>query len=244
MTQGILSEMDSDEVNHLADTTEAMQVARIIRNTFNDISDEYLLESNKELLNLEGIADTTRPTHLRIPQGVYSIERFEYDIREGADDPLNFRRLQFLEPSDFLPRVTLNNQDDVVQIVEDFGGAKFQVHTSVSPSCYTTFDNEYVVCDAIDLDISSTLMGSRTRVLATRKPTLSLTDASVIDLPDFLISLLRAEATMVAFDVFKDGAPPSIQRRANRQRVRARRLKHTIGERRPKDLLPDYGRRV
>lgn len=244
MTQGILSDMDSDEISELADTTEAMQVARIIRNVFSEICDEYYLETNKELLQLEGLADTDHPTHLRIPAGVYSIQSFEYNIQDNGATPLNFRRIQFLEPEDFLKIVTLNNQDDDVQEITDFGGAMFQVRTNQDPHYYTSFDHEYIVCDAWNSDVTATMVASRTRVYASSKPALVLDGDTEIDLPEHLISLLRAEASVRAFDMFKDGAPPSVMRNAMRQRVRAKRLKHAVKERRPIDLLPDYGRKV
>lgn len=39
MTQDILSDMNSDEVNSIADTIESMQVAQIIKSTYYNIID-------------------------------------------------------------------------------------------------------------------------------------------------------------------------------------------------------------
>lgn len=244
ITQDILSDMDSDEVNSIEDTTEAQQVARIVRNAYSEVCDEFYLESNKRLLELTGLADTDHPTHLGVPEGVHSIENLEYDCRDLNGDAPRYVKMCYLEPEAFLTKVNWPETDANVQEVEDFGGAKIHVRNDKHPTYYTLFDNSRVVLDSFNEDSTATLVGDRTRCFATQKPTLVLDDDTVIDLPQHLISLLRSEAMVAAFDRFKDGAPPSVQRTANRQRVRAQRLKHTVRERRPNDLLPDYGRHV
>lgn len=245
LVQTLLSDIDSDDVNSIEDTGEAMQIARIVRSTFQDICTEYYLESNKELTQLESLVDANHPTHLRIPDGVYSIESFEYNVSDSNGDPPRWKRLLFLEPMDFLNRVTHNDDGSTnIQIVDEFGGAQIQVRKDVQPTCYTSFDNQYVVLDAWKQDVVSTVVGSRTRVVVSKKPSLELEDDEVIDLPEHLESLLTAESRVLAFEMFKDGAPAQVQRIALRQRVRAQRIKHSIKERRPSDQLPDYGRRV
>lgn len=243
MTQDLLSDMDSDEVDSISETTEAQQIARIIRNSFQEICDEYYLQSNKRLLQLDSLADTARPTHLVIPDGVHSIESLEYDCSDLVGDAPRFRHLCFLEPNNFLLKVTWSGTSTNVEEVEDFGGAILHVRNDKHPAYYTTFDDKRVVLDSWNQPTTATVVGSRTRAIATSKPGLVMDDSSVIDLPEHLVSLLRAESKVQAFDMFKDGAPPSVQRSAMRQRVRAQRLKHSIKERRPQDLLPDYGRR-
>lgn len=242
LVQDILSDMDSDEVDSIGDTTEASQVARIVRNKYSEICDEFELQNTKGLFTLDSLSDTTKPTHINVPEDMGRIESLEYDCRDGMSDAVRYRKMTFLEPADFIPKVASNSTDANVQEVEDFGGAVFHVRNDIHPTYYTTFDNGHIVFDSWREASTATVVGDRTRVVAYRKPTLILDDDTEVDLPQHLVSLLRAEATVDAFDKFKDGAPTSVMRSALRQRVRAARLKHTVKERRPRDLLPDYGR--
>ena len=52
MVQDILSSMDSDEVNSITDSTEALQVARIIRDSYIEITDR--LEAEEMLWDIKG----------------------------------------------------------------------------------------------------------------------------------------------------------------------------------------------
>ena len=63
MTQNILSDMDSDEVNGIADTTEAMQVATIIRTTYYDLIANRSIPEHRELFQFEGLAESASPSN-------------------------------------------------------------------------------------------------------------------------------------------------------------------------------------
>lgn len=245
LVQDVLSDADSDDVSTIGETVEAGQAARLLKSVHDTITDEYNLETHKGLRTLTGMGDTTRPTHLLIPEGVHAIEQFEYDVRDDPADPAAWRRIGYLNPDDFLRVVTHYNNDGAeIQVVTDFDGGSFQIRNDVHPRYYTSFDNEHVVCDSFLESASSTLMGSKTRILATLRPTLVLADATVVDLPPHLMSLLKTEFRYMYFELFKDGAPEAVTRAAFRQRVRADRTKHMIREKRPSDSLPDYGRHV
>lgn len=79
MVQDILSAMDSDEVNSINDTIEAQQVARIIKNCYNDITTSVEFPDQYSLLALDPSGDTSKPCVMYIPDGYSNIERIRYD---------------------------------------------------------------------------------------------------------------------------------------------------------------------
>jgi hypothetical protein len=86
MTQDILSAMDSDEVNSINDTIEAQQVARIIKNCYNDITTDVEFPDQYGLLQLDPSGTSTKPVVMYIPDGYSNIEWIRYD-KHGDGTP-------------------------------------------------------------------------------------------------------------------------------------------------------------
>lgn len=78
LTQTILSEMSSDEVNSISDTAESLQVANIIRSKYFDIVSRAKLPDSTQLIQLEPSLNALQPTLMVIPDGVVSIDWIKY----------------------------------------------------------------------------------------------------------------------------------------------------------------------
>jgi hypothetical protein len=78
MTQNILSNMSSDEVNSYSDTTESMQVASIIRETYFNMLSRYNLPENDQLFQLDASTDGTQPVLMYVPKGINKIDWVKY----------------------------------------------------------------------------------------------------------------------------------------------------------------------
>lgn len=78
MTQSILSSMSSDEVNSIGDTSEAGQVAEIIRQKYFDIINRVPLPDHEQLIQLEGADDPSSPVLMFVPDGIAHISWLKY----------------------------------------------------------------------------------------------------------------------------------------------------------------------
>lgn len=85
MTQGILSEMGSDEVNSISDTTESLQVANMIQTKYYDILAREALPEHEGLIGLTASNDPTKPVLMTIPNGVCDIEWIKYYDSNNLD---------------------------------------------------------------------------------------------------------------------------------------------------------------
>lgn len=86
MTQAILSEMSSDEVNSIGDSPESLQVANIIKTKYYDIISRGQLPEHSQLLTLDASLDATRPVIMYVPQGVSKVEWIKYYDSNVLDD--------------------------------------------------------------------------------------------------------------------------------------------------------------
>lgn len=85
MTQNILSSMNSEEVNSIGDTPEAMQVANIIKTTYINMLGRYELPEHVNIIQLNASDDPTVPVLLKRPDHITRIEWVKYFNTNPAD---------------------------------------------------------------------------------------------------------------------------------------------------------------
>lgn len=78
MTQDILSNMSSDEINSISDTTESLQVATIIKQKYFDIINRVNLPEHDQLVQLTPSLDATQPVLMYVPDGIADIKWLKY----------------------------------------------------------------------------------------------------------------------------------------------------------------------
>ena len=241
MVQDILSDLDSDEVNSINDTIEAMQVAQIIKSTYFNIIDGKDWPFLYQFFQLTASGTTARPTHMLIPETVASVDVIKYNKRLSTDTYDRYEDVQYKTPSDFLDLVNgrLSNASDVL-VVTDTTGITLNIITDTPPKYFTSFDDEYVVFDSYDTAVDNTLQTSKTQCHGKVQPVFSLIDTFVADLPTQMFSYFLNEAKSTCFLVLKQAANSKAEQHSVSQRRRmsqeAWKLKRGI-------TYPHYGRK-
>lgn len=228
MVQGVLSAMDSDDVNSIQDTEEAQQVAKLIEDVYYDLVDEHDLPNNKDLFVLEASADNTKPTHMRLPQNVSKIEWIKYDRRNALADAKDYTLIQRMEPIDFLQMCALRDTTDTDNYIQVPYKANIDltIYKDSPPTYWASFDDEYIIFDSYLAAIEDTLMSSKVLCYGTIRPNFtSMSDTFIPDLPENLFPLLYNETMSRATNLWKQTIFPKIEQSATRSRVRAQRNK-------------------
>lgn len=212
MVQGILSDMDSEDVNSISDSVEAQQIASVIEDTYYNMIAARQIPEHKGLIKLTSLSDSTHPTHFKYPDRVKEIERVAYNT---AVTGVNYQEIKYVEPLDFLTR----NQADhtSVQQVNDINaGTTLFISNDRMPRYYTSFDDLHIVMDAYDAAVDSTLQESKTQAFGTTYPTFSLVDSFQPDIDDTMLPYLLAESKSVCFSLFKSGIDAKIEQASKR----------------------------
>lgn len=244
IVQGILSDADSDNVNSITATVESDQCARVVRDVYLHICDLHDVEYIKTLKKLDATSATT-PNVMTIPTGFHSIEFVKYDSKVAATDVQNFQEIHYMEVQPFLEKMhSRNTSDSNVDAVTLSSGLILPVINDRAPQYYTIMDvgSDELVFDAYDSDLETNLQQSKSLAYGTMRPTLSLADASTLDLPEHLEMLVINEARARFFDLYKDGITGEIDRARRRSEVRAQRKRNMIRNT-DNDNGPDYGRK-
>lgn len=222
MVQDILSDMDSDEVNSIDDTVESRQVAQIIKTTYMNICSNRNWGDQKKLITLDHSGDIEKPTHLQMPENFKELQYLAYNIKDSNTfGPMDeYRKLEYRYPDDFLRIVNSRPRSNEHYIeVQDYGGVKLFIKDDAQPTYWTSFDDEYIVCDSYDSDVDSTLQATKTQCLAVLMPTWDMVDTFVPHLPIEAFSALLADAKSTAFLVLKQMANDKAETTARKQQT-------------------------
>lgn len=204
MTQNILSDMDSDEVNSISDSTEALQVAEVIKTTYYNIIDGRDYPWLKELFQMSASGTTARPTHMTLPENVIDLEWIKYNCIKSGETRNKFKTIKYKTPEEFLDLVNDRVSDnDNVTVISDSTGVELNILTDVAPTYFTSFDDETLVFDSYDSTVESTLIASKTQCYGKRSVVFTMTDSFIPDMPVQMFSYLLSEAKSVAFITLK-----------------------------------------
>lgn len=199
ITQGILSDMGGDQINSIFDTEEAEAVARHVVNVYENMVASNNWAQQRNLKHMVSVSDNTKPNYLLLPEDTKEVIKINFDKKKDGETQDKFVEVEYKHPEHFIHYLNKrNNTDSNVQEVVDFGGVTLYIRNDIAPSYYTSFDDEYVVFDAYDSDVSDTLQGSQAQVVSWYLPELSLLDDAVPTLPKSGERLLIEEATVRA----------------------------------------------
>lgn len=203
MTQRILSAMDSDEVNSIADTIESQQVATIVRECYEDLITQRDWPFLCELTALEGLADTANPTKMRIPDDVNKILWVRY----------NKKAITWLPPEEF--KALIDSRVEQTGVVDANGYV-----TNRDPLYWTSYDDQYVHFDSYDSTTEATLVTSKAIIYSVKVPEWTHEDDFVPTLPEKMFPTLVSDAKGSAFLDLKQQANAKEERKARSGRAR------------------------
>lgn len=238
--------MDSDEVNSISDTTESLQVASIVKETFYFLIDNRKIPENNGLLQLTALGDTTHPSHMKAPTNYQTIDWIKYDIVKTGDTAPVFRDIRFIDNVSFLSMINSRdpNASNIIPITDITSLSTLLIRNDSHPEVWTSFDDEYVVFDSYDSAIDVTLQQSKTMAFGKQEPAWSQVDTFIPDLDSSLFSLLLNEAKAQAFITLKQVSNSKAEQRARKQRTLQQNKLYRFSERGNYfDRQPNYGRK-
>jgi len=237
MTQSILSDMDSEGVNSISDTVEAMQVASVIEDTYYNIISARDIPEHRQLVKLVSLSDNTKPTHFTYPSNTRKLVELRYNV--SATSVADYSVIAYVEPMVFLNRMQ-DGSTGTLMVPDASANTNLYIRTDVSPTYYTSFDDDHIVMNSYDASIEATLKNDKTRAFGYILPSFSQTDSFKPDLDDVMLPYLLAEAKSACFSLFKSGSDPKVEQSARRLKSY---LQNDMFKTKKENERPNYGRR-
>lgn len=241
ITQEILSDMNSDEVNSIGDTVEAMQVATVVKRTYFNILNDRLWPSTRALIKLVPYSDSAHPTHMKLQADSVEIDWVKYDIAGVGESP-NYQTMLYKPPHEFVQLLLSRDVGDpATQTVLEPSGVPLFIRTDAAPTYYTSFDDETLVFDSFDSTVDSTLQESKIHVYGASEPAWLMEDTFIPIMPAKYFPYLVNEAKSTAFLKIKEVFSQKDDQNAQRQKSWLAQHKYRAQR---AERLPDYGRRA
>ena len=219
IVQNILSAMDSDEVNSISDTTESLQVATVVKETYEEQFNNITTPSLINLFRFEGLSALASPNYLKVPDDIDNFKWVKYkdDRNNGRFDPVDF-----VSPEEFLDRAYQydSSSTNVFLTADPVTNVEYYVKNNASPKCYTVFNDQYLAFDSYDSTYDTTMQQIKSIGFGTKRSTFLLEDTFIPVLSNNLFPLLLAEAKAVCFINFKQISNVKEETKARRQRIR------------------------
>lgn len=248
MVQEILSALDSDEVNSYTDSTESLQVANILENTYWDIISQASFPGLFAPFELTASGNTSHPNLMTLPTTALTLAWVKYDQSTADNANAGYQEVMYLEQQEFLKRMysldaTATNVVSYDYILPSTDTMNIRCYNDRPPSYYTTLDDNLLIFNSFDLDEDTTLQADKSLAYGEKKPTWTMSDAFVPDLPDKQFTILRNEAKATAFTQLKQTVNNNAERKARRGWVTSQKTARKINNPRNElSRLPNYGR--
>ena len=239
LVQAVLNATDGDEVNSISETTESLQISLDIKDVYYDLIGRKDWQFLRKLTTLTSVSDSSLPTHLLI-ENTSKMDFLLYNKKKLGSSRNYFQPIKYKYPDDFLLLVnqrdnTQTNYDEII----DVDGAKFTIRNDVNPTYFTSFDDKYIVMDAYDSDLESTLQGSNTQTALFITPDWTVDDSFIPELPAEMFPLLLSECKTYV-QARKSGV---LMKKTEQTSMRHQRhLSQTHGVVQGGVRYPDYGR--
>lgn len=215
--QYALTTMDSDQVDEIADTEESMQVAELLREVYYEFINREEWPWLERGLDISSAASTALPTNLTLPENTKVV----WDLYYKSDDTDSFQPLKYLPPKEFVHRFSTKGGDD--QLIEPQLGVACYIGTDRNPSCWTSFDDESITCDAFKSTVESTLVSDKVKSWGVFIPDFQVTNTFEPLIPRHLQPTLQALLNDAAHAYFKQQDSRPDAERVLRQMGQARR---------------------
>lgn len=218
MVVDVLNDMDADEVNSIDDTYESAQVAQIIKTTYFAMMSNRRWPHLKNLIQLSNSSDTSKPTHMTLPDGVTELCFVNYDKADEDDDYKQYSSVKYINPDEFLRLCnTRNSSNEDVTTVTDDSGVELFILNDTAPTYFTSFDDYTLIFDSYDSDVDTVLQNSKMQCQAYTTPEWTHEDTFIPDLPDEAFAALVEESKSKAMFKLKQMQDVKAEQEAVRQ---------------------------
>jgi len=205
MTQNILSALDSDPVDSIDETVEAIQVAELVKEAYFDLISQRDWPFLFVLGTLDGVGDVNNPTKMKIPDTWNKVKWIKYNKKE----------VQYVDPETF--HTIISQRVAQTGVINSAGYVINQ-----DPQYWTSYDDTFIIFDGYNQSVDATLQASKSTLYGTREATWTHVDSFIPNIPEKFFSTLLAEAKSQAFVNLKQQSNAREERKATRGRMAMR----------------------
>lgn len=211
--------MDSDDINSISDTEEALQITTIVEETYNELMTRKEWNHLKIPRQLESLSDADYPSTLKIPEDVMQIDTVRYDVTRDSADPVEYQTIKYKHPNDFLDYILTRRSpsSEIDSLTVKGSGVPLLVYNDRPPTFWTSFDDQFITFDSYNINVEDTVRGNKSIVYAVVLPEFNKnSDEFIPEMPARMFPLFLAECKKACFFYLKDSQSPVDEKRTFR----------------------------
>jgi hypothetical protein len=194
IVKDIANDIDTDEINSISDTPESLQIAQIVKSTYEAIMSNRNWPHTARIIRMNSSADLAKPNIMTFDEQVKELISVYYNKAKLNETRLRFEPVKYVEPDDMLRIFYGRNTDNTnIEVVDD-GAQVYVVQNNKAPEYFTSFNDSTLVFDSYDNTVDDTLQTSKTQVRAYVTPIFQMDDDYIPDLPEEAFTFLIEEA--------------------------------------------------
>lgn len=204
IAQDVLASMGNDSVSDVGESDDVEDVVKLIRLEYDKLMSEADWKHLQTSTNLAGVGDATKPTLMKVPTDVAEVTDIRYNKIESGETAPKWRQVDLYEPSEFMTLILERSTDNSnVSSYTTDDGTQILYYNDRAPSFCTSFDDEYIVFDAIDTAVDTTLQSSKS--IAEVIKTISWTNSNsfVPDMPARMFPTLVSRCRVIANELIE-----------------------------------------
>lgn len=227
LTRRILGSMESDLVSDIAETQEAIDVVEIIKECYFDIVGYGELAEHDGPFKLDASTDNTKPVLMLLPSNVIRLDWIKYNYGDLVKP--EYSNLFYRTNRDFIDmQMAFDPGDpDLYSMTQTINGDPFvfKYRNDRTPSFYTVFDERFVIFDAYDASLESTLTTERSIGYGLLSPEFILSNDFIPDLDHRQFQLLLQDAKATAHMELKQQQNPKAEQKYRYNRILAQKTR-------------------
>jgi hypothetical protein len=249
LVQEILSSIDGSEVNSYLDTTESIQIAKILENTYWDIVSTSSFPKLFSFYNLTPGNTTSQPTLMYLPDTSLTLTNLRYNHETLENPGAAYSLLTFVPMDEFFNRMysldpSASTTTTYTLSLPNGGTTKIHADNVSTPTSYTSYDDKTIIFNSFDKRVDAFLQASKTMAYGEISPVWTVSDSFTPYLPEKQFTILRNEAKATAFAELKQTTNSDASRKARRGWISSQKGQRKINNPRNNlDTTPNYGKK-
>jgi hypothetical protein len=208
IVQSIASDMESDEINDIDESTESLQLVNIIEQTYYKLIVTLGLPEHMGPYELEAVGGPTKPTKMNLPSSVVDSQWVKYDNRLSGEPYPKFQLMEWVPLDEFMSRMyTLPEEADtnIGSFTETINGSsiEFFYKKDRGPSYYSSYNDNVLLFDSVDLAKETNLQKTNTLCWGRLVPVFERTNNFIPSLDAEKFPMFIDKAKSLAFNDLK-----------------------------------------